>query len=65
MDGFRCLVCTHGGFCARGLKGIVSKRLRNPYLPGEQQWVKHKNRATARFAEERARSRRGAASSSR
>jgi len=31
----------------------VAKRDRDPYRPGERQWVKTKNRATARFAEER------------
>jgi bifunctional non-homologous end joining protein LigD len=44
--------------CARGLEGVVAKREREPYRPGERQWVKTKNRATARFAEERVRSRR-------
>jgi bifunctional non-homologous end joining protein LigD len=39
--------------CERGLEGVVAKRLRDPYRPGERQWVKSKNRATARFAEER------------
>ena len=39
--------------CDRGLEGIVAKRLHDPYKPGERQWVKTKNRATARFAEER------------
>jgi bifunctional non-homologous end joining protein LigD len=39
--------------CVRGLEGVVAKRLRDPYVPGERQWVKTKNRATARFAEER------------
>ena len=31
----------------------MAKRHRDPYRPGERQWVKTKNRATARFAEER------------
>ena len=44
--------------CERGLEGVVAKRERDPYRPGERQWVKTKNRATARFAEERARGRR-------
>ena len=35
--------------CERGLEGVVAKRLRDPYRPGERQWVKTKNRATARF----------------
>jgi hypothetical protein len=39
--------------CERGLEGVVAKRLRDPYRPGERVWVKTKNRATARFAEER------------
>ena len=38
--------------CERGLEGVVGKRLRGPYRPGERQWVKTKNPATARFAEE-------------
>ena len=42
--------------CARGLEGVVAKRDRDPYRPGERLWVKTKNRATARFAEERDRS---------
>jgi bifunctional non-homologous end joining protein LigD len=45
--------------CERRLEGVVGKRLRDPYRPGERLWVKHKNRATRRatrrFAEERAR----------
>ena len=39
--------------CERGLEGIVVKRLRDPYRPGERVWVKVKNRAAARFVEER------------
>ena len=39
--------------CARGLKGVVAKRERDPYRPGDRVWMKTKNRATARFAEER------------
>jgi ATP-dependent DNA ligase len=31
---------------------VVAKRERDPYRPGERGWVKTKNRATARFAEE-------------
>jgi ATP-dependent DNA ligase len=38
--------------CERGLEGVVAKRLRDPYRPGGCHWVKTKNRATARFAEE-------------
>ena len=38
--------------CERGLEGVVGKRLRDPYRPGERLWVKRKNRATRRFAEE-------------
>lgn len=38
--------------CARGLEGVVGKRLRDPYRSGERLWVKTKNRATARFQEE-------------
>jgi bifunctional non-homologous end joining protein LigD len=39
--------------CGQGLEGIVAKRERDPYRPGERGWVKTKNRATARFVEER------------
>ncbi len=39
--------------CDRGLEGVVAKRTRDLYRPGERGWVKQKNRATARFAEER------------
>jgi bifunctional non-homologous end joining protein LigD len=39
--------------CAYGLEGVVAKRRRDPYKPGERLWVKTKNRATARFAQER------------
>jgi bifunctional non-homologous end joining protein LigD len=44
--------------CERGLEGVVAKRERDPYRPGERQWVKTKNRTTVRFAEERDRSQR-------
>jgi bifunctional non-homologous end joining protein LigD len=44
--------------CERGLEGVVAKRQRDPYRPGERQWVKTKNRATVRFAEELDRGRR-------
>ena len=39
--------------CDRGLEGVVAKRERDTYRPGERGWVKTKNRATARFAEAR------------
>src|SRR4051812_48617969 len=39
--------------CDRGLEGVVAKRDRDAYRPGERQWVRVKNRATARFGEER------------
>jgi bifunctional non-homologous end joining protein LigD len=38
--------------CQRGLEGVVSKRERDPYRAGERLWVKTKNRATRRVAEE-------------
>jgi bifunctional non-homologous end joining protein LigD len=38
--------------CEHGLEGVVSKRERDPYRPGERLWVKTKNRATPRFGEE-------------
>jgi bifunctional non-homologous end joining protein LigD len=41
--------------CARGLKGVVANRIDGVYRAGDRGWVKTKNRATARFAEERAR----------
>ncbi len=41
--------------CARGLEGVVAKRDRDPYRSADRGWVKTKNRATSRFAEERAR----------
>ena len=40
--------------CERGLEGVVAKRERDRYRPGERLWVKTKNRAAPRFAEERA-----------
>jgi bifunctional non-homologous end joining protein LigD len=43
----------YAAVCERGLEGVVAKRERDPYRPGERLWVKTKNRATARFAEER------------
>src|SRR5262245_4685195 len=33
-------------------EGVVAKRERDPYRPGERVWVKTKNRTKARFAEE-------------
>ena len=39
--------------CERVLEGVVANRERDPYRPGERQWVKTKNRTTVRFAEER------------
>jgi bifunctional non-homologous end joining protein LigD len=41
------------GVCARASKGVVAKRAGDAYRPGERGWVKTKNRATERFAEER------------
>jgi bifunctional non-homologous end joining protein LigD len=38
--------------CERGLEGVIAKRLRDRYRPGERQWVKHKNRDTPRYREE-------------
>ena len=40
--------------CARGLEGVVAKRVRSRTDPGNGVWVKVKNRETRRFAEERA-----------
>jgi len=39
--------------CERGLEGVVAKRDHDPYRPRDRQWVKVKNRDTARCAEER------------
>jgi ATP-dependent DNA ligase len=36
----------------RGLEGVAAKRERDRYRPGERLWVKTKNRAAPRFAEE-------------
>ena len=44
--------------CAQGLEGVVAKREQDSYRPGARDWVKKKNRATVRFAQESARSRR-------
>jgi bifunctional non-homologous end joining protein LigD len=38
--------------CERGLEGVMAKRERDAYRPGERLWVKTKNRETPRFAEE-------------
>ena len=48
------------GRLSRGLEGVVAKRERDPYRPGDREWVKTKNRATARFAEEQRRAGRSA-----
>jgi bifunctional non-homologous end joining protein LigD len=45
--------------CEHGLEGVVAKRAHDLYRPGERLWVKTKNQATARFAEESGRARRG------
>jgi hypothetical protein len=36
----------------RGLEGVAAKGERDRYRPGERLWVKTKNRAALRFAEE-------------
>jgi bifunctional non-homologous end joining protein LigD len=36
------------------LEGVVAKRERDPYRPGERLWVKTKNRSAPRFEQERA-----------
>jgi bifunctional non-homologous end joining protein LigD len=36
----------------RGMEGVVAKREREGYRPGARLWVKTKNHATARYAEE-------------
>jgi bifunctional non-homologous end joining protein LigD len=41
-----------GAVCQCGVEGVVAKRDRDLYRPGERGWVKTKNRETARFAEE-------------
>src|SRR5436190_7534122 len=38
--------------CDFGLEGVVAKRERDAYRPGERLWVKTKNREAPRFAEE-------------
>ena len=38
--------------CERGLEGVVAKKLRSPYRPGERGWIKIKNRAYWRYPEE-------------
>jgi ATP-dependent DNA ligase len=39
--------------CGRGLKGVVAKRLDEPYRPGERTWIKRKNSRWARYQAER------------
>ena len=46
--------------CELGLEGVVAKRERDPYRPGERLWVKTKNKTTQRFQEELAGARRRA-----
>jgi bifunctional non-homologous end joining protein LigD len=38
--------------CAQGLEGVVAKRRREPYRPGERAWIKVKNRAYWRHGEQ-------------
>jgi bifunctional non-homologous end joining protein LigD len=38
--------------CREGHEGIVAKRLRDPYRPGERRWLKLKNRDYWRFGQE-------------
>jgi ATP-dependent DNA ligase len=38
--------------CECGLEGVVAKRLRDPYRPGERTWIKTKNKSTPRFVDE-------------
>jgi bifunctional non-homologous end joining protein LigD len=38
--------------CEWGLEGVVAKRDRDAYRPGDRLWVKTKNRAAPRFADE-------------
>jgi ATP-dependent DNA ligase len=37
----------------RRLEGVVAKRLREPYRPGERAWIKKKNPAWPRYETER------------
>ena len=37
----------------RGLEGVVGKRIREPYRPGERGWIKKKKSDGPRFEEER------------
>lgn len=37
----------------RRLEGVVAKRLRDPYRPGERSWIKRKNPNGPRFEQER------------
>jgi bifunctional non-homologous end joining protein LigD len=39
--------------CERRLEGVVAKRERDPYRPGERGWVKRKNPAWPRYEAER------------
>lgn len=39
--------------CERRLEGIVAKRERDPYRPGERGWVKQKNPGWSRYLAER------------
>jgi bifunctional non-homologous end joining protein LigD len=41
-----------GATSRHGLEGIVAKRLRDPYQPGEHSWVKVKHRHYWRFGQE-------------
>ena len=38
--------------CAHGLEGVVAKRWRQGYRPGQRGWVKIKNRDYRRYPEE-------------
>jgi bifunctional non-homologous end joining protein LigD len=38
--------------CDRSLEGVVAKQAGEPYRSGERLWVKTKNKATVRFAQE-------------
>lgn len=39
--------------CERGVEGVVAKRDRDPYRPGERRWIKQKNPAWSRYQAER------------
>jgi hypothetical protein len=45
--------CSFETTCGRSSKGVVAKRLSDPYKPGERGWIKTKNRAYWRFGQER------------